>query len=728
MQRRAVISGAALGFLTLLAACGGGDGSDGDDGRAEVLEPEVEPGEHEHINGAESLPRAGALDLALLAQPTTGSSFHVQVKLGAQVCAHAGVQIYDIHGALIDSGTTDAAGLYRSTQTGRKFLVARADVAGVGSLYGFELNTIGKGDPTIDVNLLPTLLQRLNERQPLDAGAAEFLLKMFLNIRQDALISDAEGLAGRFDQERMRLHFAQSGLPLAAYVDGVVDHMLAALERGLAAPESLEYQRLLGVAALPEHCKTLPVYDESWSDDWDDPTWAVLLPLIKDNWPTATKAIANFVLKKVAEASGYAFITPVGELILNKLLSGQPNPQKEALQEIQDQLRVLQTAVQAMEQKFKEAEFTRLYDEVRNTFNEIDAIARDMAETQDYYTRNKLATDKNYNDLVIARCNSLFAKETALLAAENKFIGLGAFAGSGLLNRWHAIHRNRPFFTAIIQKQYMDLLDYYVAWMDRVYAYIVNAYTAYAETVGVPVNMNRVKQLKERMTAQVKMVEDMRPRYLPSEKLVFDLTHGLAWVGRGNVATDFRTFIPADFNDSHYKRRDASNFLQIGYQENNPCRERIEDSPFKDSSVGEDLAKELSWRLPTKNDMERSFGARIKERYGKKFNLATFRADLDIPATFALFDDSGEPVQPVVRDGMNVKRVRVQRGVYRYYLWLSVYRLVDLGSGSFPNHSSYPPIRTHYFPVATMPADKLAEFLPWSTYDKALAHHVAGLV
>lgn len=720
MYRRSIITGAALGVLAQLAGCGDGGSDD-----AASLEPVVEPGGHEHIDGLASLPSAPPPDLALLAQVTPGEQFAVRVRLGAQVCAGASVQVFDVHGVLIDTGTANADGVYRSAQLGRKFMAARADVAGLGTLWGFEFNTVGKPEPTIDVNLLATLAHRLDERHALGAHGADFLLKSFLDIRSDALVSDEEGLAGEFDQERMRLHLQRSGLSLAAYVDTVVDAMLAALERGLAAPQSTEYRRLLDSAAVPEECKLLPIYDESWSDDWDHPYWARVRPLIEANWPAAVKAIVAFALKMVAKASGYAFIAPVGELILNKLLPAQRNPQMEALQEIQNQLRVLQTSMQAMEQRFKEAEFTRLYDEVRNTFNRFDAVTRDLAETQAYYTRNGLPTDQNFNDLVVARCRLLFSMEIDLLEAENKFLGLGAFAGTGLLNRWHEIHRQRPFYTAIVQKQYMDLLDYYVNWMNRIYAYVINAYTAYAETTGTAVNVHRVNQLGERVVKLVELLEAMRPRYLPSEKMVVDLHHGLAWVGRGNVATDFHTFIPADFADGTYKRRDISNFLQIGYEEDNPCRERMMGSPVRDASIREDVATEFSWRLPTRNDLERSFKARISARYGKKFNLLTFLADFDIPACFTLFSEEGRPLQVVMRDGMTVKRTRVARGVYRRYLWISVFHLSDLGTGSFPNHSSYAPIHMYYFPVATLTAEQLTAFVPWQAYDAAIARHAA---
>jgi hypothetical protein len=722
VHRRFFLGGSAAGLLSLLAACGG-NAEDSTDS----LEPTFEPGGHEHIDGVESLPKSTALNVDLLAQPTPGAAFDVSVKLGRQPIAGAAVEVVDIHGTLVDRGTTDADGRFASARDGRKFLVARATVPGVGTLYGFEINTIGKIRPTVDVNLLPTLLQRLNERQPLGDAALDFLLKTFLGIRQDALLSDAEGLAGGFDQEQLRAHFADSGLPLATYLDRIVDLILAALERGLAAPESTEYRRLISSAAIPDACKLLPVYDASWDDDWDDPTWDFVKDLVKAYWPAATKAIVDFSLKKVAEMSGYAFISPVGDVILNFLMPEEPNREMEALNEIQNQLRVLQSAMQAMEQKFAEAEFTRLYDTVRATFNDIDVIITDMADTRAFYQRNGLPMDESFRTLTLRRCDELFAKETALLAAENMYLGLGAFSGAGLLNRWHAIHRQRPFYTAIVQTQYMNLLDYYVSWMNRLYAFIINAYSAHAELTGTPPNVNRVKQLQERLVNQITLIERMRPRYLPSERFVIDVQHGLGWVGRGNVATDFRTFIPADFVDDTYKRRDISNFLQIGFEENNPCRERMLGSPVKDASIREDLANRYAWRLPTKNDLTRSFASRISERYGKKFNLATFRHDFDIPASFPLFNDDGKPARPIIRDNMTVKRTRIARGVYRRYLWLSVFSFSDLGTGSFANHSSYAPLHMFYFPVATLKREEADLFLPWTIYDKAMAEHASKL-
>jgi hypothetical protein len=714
MHRRSVVSGAALGLLGLLTACGGGE---------QDVEPVDGPidGTGEHIHGLTSLPQTTGWDLAQLAMATPGVAFEVQVRLGSAPCAGVAVQVFDVHGALLDSGTTDASGRYAAPRDGRCFLHAVAQVAGVGTLHGFELNTVGKPHPVVDVNLLPTLLHRLQERHPLTPASADFLVKTYLGIDIGRLLSDEESIGAELNQEAMRLDWVASGLALDAYIERTVDEMLRALDRGLSAPESSMYRARLQSLSAPPDCSKLPEYEGGWDEAWENETLAVIKRLVKNHWAAATKAVVSFALKKIASKTGVPVIGPVGEAILNQLLPGQPNPTQIALNEIQQQLRVITSALQKVLERLDIADFNRSFDAVRGVFNKFDAIASDMAETQSYYTRNKLPTDDNFNALVITRCEQLFALETELTEAENRFLGLKAFAGAGVLNRWHQVFIGQPFYTAVVQQQYMDLLNYYVNWMCRVYAYLINAHTAYAETKGLPVNKVRLDQLGEQLAAKLTLVEAMRPQYLMSEKQVFDVQHGLVWVGRCNHSTSYRSFLPDDYNDGHYSSSKLPTIEKMRYEEDNPCRERMLGSPVTDSSIREDLVKAFAWRLPNRVDLQNSFGKRIHEKYGGKFNLNTFGHDFYLPSTFALFEPDGKPARAIVRDGIHSERVRVSRGVIRYYLWLYVFHFEHLGVGSKPNHPSYKNFSFYHFPVATVPFDTMYKYLPWKVYEAALA-------
>jgi hypothetical protein len=713
MQRRTIVSGAALGLLTLMTACGG------EDERGEPTATSND-GVNEHVDGAASLPRSVRWDLAALAQPTPGAKLAVQVLVGALPAAGASVQVYDIEGVLLDSGTTDANGRYVSGIDGRCFMHAVAQVAGLGTLHGFELNTIGKTAPVIDVNLLPTVFHRLQERHALSAEGAEFLVKRVLDIDDSRLLSDAESVAAEFDQEAMRHDLVASGRTLADYVDSTVDAMMEALNRGLNAPASADYRvRLQRLSASPD-CSVLPQYDGGWDDQWEDATLATIKRLAKNHWVAATQAVASFAFKKIADVTGYAVIGPVGETILNQLLPTEPNPTQVALDEIQNQLRVLTSQLQKVLERFDIADFTRNFEAVRTVFNKFDAIASDMAETQSYYARHALATDDNYRQLVLTRCQQMFALETELTEAENRFLGLKAFAGAGVLNHWFTVFEGKPFYTAQVQQQYMDLLNYYVGWMLRIYSYLINAYTASAATSGVPVSSVRLGQLSEQLVAKITLVESMRPPYLLSEKQVFDIEHGLLWVGRCNLSTSYSSFLPDDYDDGHYKARVVPNLVKMQYEEDNPCRERMLGSPLRDSSIRADLVDAFAWRLPTVEDLECSFGQRIRQKYGKKHNLATFKYDFYIPASFELTDLKGKPLNVIVRNGIHTERVRVARGIIRYYLWLTAWGFEALGKGSFPNHPSYNNFSYHYFPVATVPFDRLYKLLPWKVYADAL--------
>ncbi|RZS84938.1 hypothetical protein [Pigmentiphaga kullae] len=719
-NRRMILNGGMAGtLLALLAACGGSGGTDPSG------QPDGDAGDYRHATGIDTLPASRPLDLDALALPTEGQTFGVRVMLGGLPQAGVRIQVLDVRGALVDEGTADAQGFFRSARIGRRFLMAVAQTP-QGELYGFEYNHETKTDPVVDVNLVPTLAFRLSERLKLSSpNAIDFVVKEFLGLDYSVLLSDLEARGAAIDQDRLRQEAAASGLGLQGYLDATVEKIVRAIDQGFppaidTAPLPVRKTSFLAAAHDQDaSCDDVPEYD----DGVDENIPSDLARLIREHWSTAAKALIAFAFKKAASASGFPIIGDVGNLILDALFPAR-NPVMDAVAALDSQIKGLARSIEELLRRQAQAEFNRTFDAVRSAFNTFDGTKTLIDETNAFYTKTGIPIDDNYRLTMTTQCLALFLRESALIEAHNQFVGLGSFASAGVLNRWMPVGQGEKFYTAAIQQQYIDLLDWYQARNALAYGYLIDAYDAYAKLTGGAVNTSRIQQLKERLERQTANVEKLRPKYLYSQKQFIDVGNRLTWVGRCNKAESFLDLIPADVKTTpgwNPGRLDLAKMMR--HEQTDPCESR--GVPTGNASLGPDLIAAYPWRLPTRKNLEDSFAEPIKQKYGKKFNLKTFAYDFQLSRSVSFFlPDSDTPAEALLSSGLKSIRVKIARGYYVRHFEGDVFAFQDLSARKQTidkrgkDKYSGPPL--YFFPVATVTLEQLNALLPWAVYDKAI--------
>ncbi|MPS30148.1 MAG: hypothetical protein E2576_18495 [Alcaligenaceae bacterium] len=716
-DRRTILNrGMAGTLLALLAACGGSGGAD------PAGQPDGDAEDYRHATGIDTLPASSPLDLDALAQPTDAQSFGVRVMLGGLPQAGVRVQVLDVRGALVDEGLADAQGCFQSTRIGRRFLMAVAQTP-QGELYGFEYNHETKTDPVIDVNLVPTLAFRLSERLKLASpNAIDFVVKEFLGLDYSVLLSDLEARGAAIDQDRLRQEAVASGLGLQGYLDATVETIVRAIDQGFppaGETASASARRTWPLAEPEVSCDDVPEYD----DGVDENIPPDLAELIRKHWSRPAKALLAFALKKAASAMGFPIIGDVGNLILGALFPAR-NPVLDAVAALDSQIKGLARSIEELLRRQAQAEFNRTFDAVRTAFNTFDSTKTLIDETNAFYKKTGTPIDDNYRLTMTTQCLALFLRESALIEAHNQFVGLGSFASAGVLNRWMPVGQGEKFYTAAIQQQYIDLLDWYQARNALAYGYLIDAYDAYARLTGGAVNTSRIQQLKERLERQTANVEKLRPRYLYSQKQFLDVGNRLTWVGRCNQADSFLDLIPADVKTTpgwHPGRLDVARMMR--HEQADPCESR--GVPTGNASLGPDLIAAFAWRLPTKKNLEDSFANPIKQKYGKTFNLKTFAYDFQLSRAASFFlPDSDTPAEALLSSGLKSIRVKISRGYYVRHFEGDVFAFQSLSARKQiidkrgKDKHSGPPL--YFFPVATVTPDQLNAFLPWTVYDKAI--------
>ncbi|AZG10972.1 hypothetical protein EGT29_25505 [Pigmentiphaga sp. H8] len=709
MDRRDFLNtAAASGMLAWLSGCGGSGA---------IVSDEIE-----YRYGLDMLPESPAIDPALLSAPTPGQSFSVSVMIGDTPQAGVQVQVYDIHDILVDSGTTDAAGAFVSTAEGRNFLVAVADTA-QGRLYGFEYNFGTKIQPVIDVNLLPTVLARLYDRTRLSPAGIDFVMKKFFGVDAWILLSDLGPTGSALDQARLAQRAQASGLGLQGYLDALVDGMAQGIADGFAT----NYETLAGsgsrrsvqsAAKAPDECGGTPRYDDLIDENIPDE----LKDLVNRYWTQAAKWALGFAVKKGASAIGVPIIGTVGDLILAMLFPSS-DPVKEALAEIKAQLRDLSANIQQLLQRLDKAEFNRSFDEVRSVFNAFDAIAVSINRTSDNYERGAISLE-DYSADMLRHCNDLVARDAQLVEAYNRFVGLRSFLGAGVLTRWMEYMGKGHYYSALVQKQYTDLLDYFQQWNTLCYAYLINAHESIEKLTGKKVNAATVLRLNQLLEATATNLEKLRPRYLGSRRQFIDLRYGLTWVGRCTATDQVDAMMPAAQSQAFRLpgHLDLPREMRNTYVD--PCSPD-DMPPGWSAAIGEDLIAQFSWRLPSAAELNSSFATVIRDRYGKAFNFQTFADEFNLSDStgFCRVTKPAVPIDAVVlRDpieGAGRRPIDGGRG-FR----LSLYDLGKLASYkrtayAQPDGGQLLGGEYYFFPVADIPQETLARYLPWSVYQAA---------
>jgi len=708
MDRRHFLNtAAASGMLAWLSGCGGSGA---------VVSDEIE-----YRYGLDMLPQSPAIDPALLAAPTPGQSFSVSVLIGAAPQAGVQVRIYDVYDTLVDGGATDASGTFVSTVEGRNFLVAVADTA-QGRLYGFEYNFGTKIQPVIDVNLLPTVLARLYERTRLSATGIDFVAKKFFGVESWVHLSDGAPVEIALDQAELAQRAQSSGLGVDGFLGALVDGMVQGIADGFATRYDTLPDSLPGV---PMRLTDEPADDcgkGQYDDIIDEDVPDQLKELINRYWPKAAKWAIAFAIKKGAQAIELPILSPVGDLILGQLFPSS-DPVKESLAEIKSQLRDLSASIQQVMQRLDKAEFNRSFDEVRSVFNTFDAISVAIGRTSDNYERGLISLE-DYSADMLQHCNELVAKDTQLVEAYYRFVGLRSYLSAGVLNRWMDYVGGGPYYSWLVQKQYTDLLDYFQQWNTLCYGYLINAHDSIEKLTGKKLNAATVLRLNQLLEASTINIEKLRPRYLDSRRQFFDTRYGLAWVGRCTATDRLDAMVPEDQAEAMRMDRHLDLGAEMLRTYIDPC---ADDSmpPGWSAAIDEHLVERFAWRLPTAAELDSSFGRTIRDRYGNKFNYQTFAHDFNLSdsTSFCKLSKPEQPIDSVVLiDRIQTKGRRPVDGGRGYEIPL--YNLGNLKSDrqvhyAQPDSFQFYGGEYYFFPVADVSREALDEYLPWTVYAKA---------
>lgn len=752
MKRRTLLhSGTSLALTGLLAACGGGDDPAGGEPSGptsplDSYEPPIpgigadEDGYH-HVGGQHTLPPAEDVDWAYLASPTPGLGFAVRVQIGAQAQAGVAVRVIDVHGVDVAQGVTGADGLFTTAQAGRRFLMAVAQTP-QGALYGFEYNSGAKFEPVIEVNLIGTLIYKLYERLPLTPEGLEYVVNAFFGVEYDTDLSDLAANVSVLDQELLRQEAEAAGMPVGAWLDALVDEVLQAIETGFdetpaddpTAPKRTGARRAALKAAGP--CTDVPEYDHAFNEFI--PT--ELEALVRDNWPKAAKALLGLAFTKGSAAAGLPWAGEIANFILGQALPDD-DPHQRSLNAIQGQLSRLASAVSELSFKADFALHKAALDRVIASFNRLANLMKDIEDRKRRHVAPSDSEIAAYNRHVVTQSRKLLELQTELGEVQDLFIGLGSVpVADSVLARWNTAFRGKKFYTAVIEKAYHELLDWYVLWNTKIYNYLFDAYTTLAELDARPIDTVQVALLRERLLRTTLAIETLRPTRLQSTRLFIDTQYNLAWLGGCDKveAGDYMRLVPPgiDMKWSEFGRSRYSLLPLMLRQHDDPCAAMR--SPWPNVGIGSELIRRFDWRLPTKKNMDDSFGDYIKQGYlgefkttTKAFNWGSFADNCQIPRAvrFIREDDGKTPIQVILSNGMKASyHTNFFTGVY-WSLDASQFDLGNLKSKGIvlaerEIRQDNPRARRgpgyYFFPVAELTPSEVQERLPWLRYEREI--------
>ncbi|QEA13100.1 hypothetical protein [Comamonas flocculans] len=744
LARRTLLRGALLGAVASVAtACGGGsDGQEGGDSLSDPralqpLDPEIGHDEdgYQHQQGRHTLPPVQPRSNELLAQPTEGLSFRVRVAMGAELLASAPVRVLDIHGAQVDEGSTDADGVYASAQTGRRFLLAEARTA-EGLLYGLEYNGGVKINPVIDVNLAGTLLYKVFQRLSVDTSQVEFVINDFLGLEYSTNLSDIDPFDTGLDQEALRQQARDSGLRVADYLDRLADAVVRMLDaeegdEALAPTPALQGQALVRKATSA--CPPPP----------DFGPWAQEIPIevgreLAEFWSAAGKAVLGMAFAKAMALTGTDFLEPGLNFILDRALPTD-DPVQKALATMQVELSRIASKVDEIASMVSMAEHKRALDRVIGVFTEFNALIELIQERRRRHVGATTAEqDQLYKDYVLEQSRRLIVLYPRLMEAHQLFVGLGPVGNDGVLYRWCTVFRKKKYYTAVVEKQYNDLLDWYALWNARICNYLFDAY-ATVQQLGGQRDADQVALMREQLQRQTLAIERLRPQRLLSAKLFIDVQFQLAWVGGCNQPARLPEMVPEDVwypRDVPWGPRDFKLGRLMRVQYDAPCVDSA--SALADASITDALVQAFEWRLPTKKNMDDSFGDYIKHGYLAEFNSPTryfnwhaFAEHCAIPSVVCFFreDAPRTPLAVILRNDMGPRAVGSWIATWTFRA--AQYDLGTLQSSYTAleyigkNNPHYPV--PHFFPVADVPVALQKTLLPWRVYEEQIGALRAGV-
>ena len=732
MQRRTLIRGAGTSaFLSFLTACGGGSEDIDTPGDPDIGH---DADGYEHVTNLDTLPPSQPLDTAWMAQaPFSSQPYSVRVAIGSQAQAQVPVRIMDIHGNAIAEGRTDDQGRLTPSQSPRRFMVALAETT-QGTLYGFEVNHGALYLPVIEVNLIGTLIYKLQRRMNLGQDALEFLITSFLNLEYDSdlLAEDSWEL----DQEAMRLEAQAMGLTVDAYLDQAVQEILTIIsESDSQEPPPLAkslQRRRTGLAEglqLKEsgRCPVEFTYDSRLDENIPDE----LKQFVRDNWGKAAKALLGAAFKKIGEAYGIPGMGEASNLVLGKLLP-EEDPMLRALGELEVRLSTISRVTNELLEELKQQEHRRLLDTVIGGFNEMKAIFTGIAERRKL-GRSGPAQEELYNKYMLTQCQKLIAQNDKLTALFDLFLGSALVGTQNVIYRWHVVYQNRKYYTATIERRYNDLLDWYQLWNTTVYNYMADAHTTLATLSGQPLDTQHLALMRTKLKEQTLALEKLRPRKLPSSRLFFDVANQLAWVGGcQKVSKDnYLDLVPfgKTFNKGNFGRGRLDVQRRMRMPDTSPCPQWV--TRMAGTGISDELFDEFNrWTLPSKKNIEDSFASFIKKDYldlfggnRKTFNWKSF-ADHCLISSTVSFLDGDKPIKVLLSNSIETE--------YHWFLryWSlngSHFDLQNLKSSGF--HFAEQDIRADkpksylkddyvIFPVQLLKAPQLDPYLPWKVYQK----------
>lgn len=751
MKRRTLLNGGtSIALMSLLAACGGGDSSSNISGSLEGYVPDI-PGigddedGYRHVGGLHTLPPSKPLDQAYLAEQTPGLGFSVRVRIGSQMLANVAVHIVDVKGQTVDKGVTDAEGFFAASQPGRRFMMAMAQTP-QGPLYGFEYNSGAKFEPVIDVNLIGTLIYKLYGRLEGTPETLEYVLNAFFGLEYATDLTDLASESSVLDQEALRLKAEAAGVRIDTWLDQLIDQILKTAEEGFSEPPQSDADTTgiavmkLSAGSIPgaavtlvnPSCDDVPEYDSAFNEFIPSDIEA----LIRDNWSKAAKSLLGLAFTKGSAAAGQAWAGQIANFILGQALPDD-DPHQRSLNAIQGQLSRLASAVSDLSFKADIALHKAALDTVISSFNRFANLIKDVEDRKRRHIKPSAAEIVAYNQHVIVQSRKLTALQTKLGEAHDLFIGLGSVpVNDSVLGRWHTAFRGRKFYTSVVENSYNELLDWFVLWNTKIYNYLFDAYATLKELDGQAIDTVQVQLLRDRLKHSTLAIETLRPKRLKSVRMFIDTEYNLAWVGGCNkVDSDsYMRLVPAniDMKNSQFGRSRYSLLSLMERIEKDHC------SPLIDPGIPAELINSFAWRLPTKKNMDDSFGDYIKQGYlgefktkTKDFNWFSFADNCQIPrkVQFMRGDDGKTPIKVILSNGMQATyHTNFLSGVY-WSLDASQYDLGNLKSKGItlaereirrdnPRATNSPGF--YFFPVAELTASQLDEGLPWRKYEQQI--------
>lgn len=731
MDRRIFMRGALAGAAALVYGCGGS----GD------IESEIDGGsgveEGVHRWGIAMLPDAAPTSPVLLAL-NNAPGFTVQVLLGAQPQGGVAVAVYDAQDALIDSGTTDSAGVFQSSATGRHFLYAVAQ-SSAGALVGFEFNPLGDAGTLTTVNLLPTVAHRLYKHLEAHGKSVDFVIEQYFGLRLDSDLSDIGVRTGRFDQDLLRQDWEASGLTLTAYIDRCVQAVLDEVNTGFpeeAPPSRAKGQHGAGAGMLSTLQACVPVPYE-WNDtpiavpqdsifNADDP----VLEYVRRNWSAELKNLLEFGLGKGAEAaSGPAgmVISVVGSRVLDAIFPSR-NPVKAAFDKFQDQFQAaLNAAVEKIVNAIQEESFTAAHKEIKDYFERFDQQLRNIrARNEDYAAlkkANKVTPEEtaHFNKAILEYSEKLIALEDNLSTCHQLLFGSGAYGTvDSVLKKWFRF-RSGDIYTSDLQAEYMDLLNHFAMWSMAIHGAIVDAHVAREELTGIPRDRARMRILEKRLQVVLHNLRLVSTDFLLTARQIIDTSNNTSWLGRCNKAE--LTYL-LNYNFVPMLMPGMVEAAMAYKDPNEDCY--LLGDPRVSAKVDMRVLTTHFWQLPTKAQVQKTWHDRIRAgmKVDKSFNLMTFKKKYHMPASVLLMtgdeknsDKNTKPVKFATRTFQEQYSPFGGQPTGQYMV-----HMYDMNTASFKDWEIINPrsAQYHVFPVAELSQGQVDNYVPWLKFQKVL--------